>query len=452
MSSHTNIKGAIQKILDSGVDVSTEDLLPYSVDGQRPDMLISPSTVEEISQVLSLALEERQAVVPWGGGTQMGLGNPLRRGDMALRLSSLDKVREHQPADLTVTVEAGITLSNLQAYLAPFGQHLPLDAPLPHMATIGGVLAANTGGPRSLFYGLARDLLIGIRVIHAGGKITKGGGRVVKNVAGYDMNKLYIGSLGTLGVIVEATFKIAPLPKAEATVIVPLDNLNIADELSLDIRSSSWRPLAMELLSGMAIERLDKDCPADLPGSSFALVVELGGMDKAVARQVEELKGICSTKGVSYQVLEEQDQQKELWRAIRDFGRNEKDVPIMILKKGVLPTDIGKLLEELPPMADRYGLRQATISRAGRGVAYSYWWSAGNTDGMEDSLVTLIGGLRSLTDKLGGTVVVESCPLAVKERVDVWGASKDEERLMRRIKEQFDPKGVLNPGRFVGGL
>lgn len=184
----------------------------YTVDGIEPATVVLPSTVEELSQLLALANREGVKVVPYGGGTQMTLGNTPDSVDLVAGLSSMNGMIDHQPSDLTATVEAGMTLAKAQDSLAEAGQFLPLQAPSPEKATIGGILAAAHSGPMSLQYGSPRDWLIGIKVVNADGKVTKSGGRVVKNVTGYDMNKLYTGSLGTLGVIVEASFKLAPRP------------------------------------------------------------------------------------------------------------------------------------------------------------------------------------------------------------------------------------------------
>ena len=190
---------------------------PYAVDGVIPTVVVSPGTVEEVSAVLAACSKADAAVVPWGGGAHMGLGGVPKKVDVVLALGRMNQVIDHEPGDMTSTVQAGMTLSHFQSHLGRHGQFLSLDPPGGSRATIGGILAANASGPRRLRYGTARDLLIGLRVVHADGTVTKGGAKVVKNVTGYDMNKLYVGSLGTLGVIVEATFRLYPIPPVERT-------------------------------------------------------------------------------------------------------------------------------------------------------------------------------------------------------------------------------------------
>ena len=195
----------------------------YAVDGLSPRIVVMPATPHEVAAVLETANASGAAVLPRGGGTQTALGMPPQRYDVALDLKRLNGVVEYEPADLTVTVEAGMRLSELQKLLGEKGQWLPLDPPLPDEATIGGVLATNVSGPARLRYGSSRDLVIGMTVALASGEVVKSGGRVVKNVAGYDLAKLHIGALGTLGVIVQAVFKVAPLPVQDVAVMVPGD-------------------------------------------------------------------------------------------------------------------------------------------------------------------------------------------------------------------------------------
>jgi glycolate oxidase FAD binding subunit len=189
----------------------------YAVDGKAPRAAAFPGSVEELSEVMRLASSERLSVVPWGSGTKISLGGIPERVDLLVGLARFNRIIDYEPADLTATIEGGALLREVQAYLGQRRQFLPLDPPSAARATIGGILATNASGPRRLLHGAARDLLIGLRVVHADGTVTRGGAKVVKNVSGYDMPKLYIGSLGTLGIIVEGTFRIYPLPAVERT-------------------------------------------------------------------------------------------------------------------------------------------------------------------------------------------------------------------------------------------
>src|SRR5919202_2765316 len=192
---------------------------PIQIDGFSPAETVSPATAEEVAAALKAADDAGQAVAPVGGGTQLDLGMPPRRLDRIIETTGLDRVVEYEPADLTVTVEAGLRFADLQKTLSEQGQMLAFDPPAAPEATIGGLVATNASGPLRFAHGSARDLVIGTRVANPDGALTRAGGRVVKNVAGYDLNKLYVGGLGTLGVIVELSFKLAPIPPASATVV-----------------------------------------------------------------------------------------------------------------------------------------------------------------------------------------------------------------------------------------
>src|SRR5581483_8682706 len=204
----------------ASIVTDTSILRDYTIDGVLPRLMVTPPTINDLAQVIALANEHNLTVAARGGGSSMNLGGLPDRIDVLIETNKLTALLEHESPDLTCHVEAGITLADLQARLAAKGQRLALDPPNAQQATIGGLLASNASGPKRLRYGAARDLVIGLRVVQANGEIASSGGRVVKNVAGYDLNKLYIGSLGTLGIIVEANFKLHPLPAAERTLLL----------------------------------------------------------------------------------------------------------------------------------------------------------------------------------------------------------------------------------------
>jgi len=404
----------------AALDAALRDLLPgslapgdaaYAVDGFVPALVATPSSADELAAALALADEHGAAVIPWGGGRHMALGNVPSRCDLALRTTKLDRVLEHEPADLTITVAAGITIGRLQAHLAGHGQFLPIDAP--GDATIGGVLAANVSGPSRHAYGLPRDWLIGCRVAHVGGSISKGGGRVVKNVAGYDMPKLAVGSLGTLGVIVEVTLKVAPLPAAQETLVVQCDSLTAAAALvfAADDRGLALRAVA--LLEG--------------PTAAFWLA----GLPAAVQRTSRELRDLA--RGSDVKRLEGQESE-HFWSPMVDVGPHEAG--------GV------SLKASLPPAAVAGFVGRcdfATIAYPTTGLVLA------NLEARAAARVD-IDALRRAARDAGGSLVVMSAPAELKRRIDVWGDAGDALPLMRQLKEQFDPRGTLNPGRYVGGL
>jgi glycolate oxidase FAD binding subunit len=234
--------------------IGTDDDL-FTVAGVRPGCLCAPATVDEVSAAVRAASAAGGAVIPWGGGTRMSLGFPPRSADLVLQTFRLSEIVEYEPADLTVTVQAGMPLADLQARLGAEGQMLALDPAAADRATIGGLIAANASGPLRLLYGTARDVVIGTRVVNADGIISKAGGRVVKNVAGYDLNKLYVGSLGTVGVIVELSFKLHPLPANEGMLLAAFSSAAEAAAPIAALMRSPLGPAAVELLDAGGARR-----------------------------------------------------------------------------------------------------------------------------------------------------------------------------------------------------
>ena len=235
----------------TGVDCS-----PFAVDGRTPEAVVLPGSKEEVAAVLAVAGEAEIPVTPWGGGTKMGIGSPPARPGLVLSLRRLDRLLEHEPGDLTATAQAGMGLTAFQAALGARGQWLSLDPPYADRATLGGILATSAAGPRRHLYGTARDLLIGLTLVLADGAVVRGGGKVVKNVAGYDLPKLAIGSFGTLGVIVDATFKLRPRPEADRLAVIGFERLKDAGQAARAVMGSDLIPSAVELLDREALGAL----------------------------------------------------------------------------------------------------------------------------------------------------------------------------------------------------
>jgi len=225
----------------------------YAVQGITPRCVVAPGSLDELSAVMHVAREQHAAVAPWGGGTQQSIGNPPARLDLVVRTERLDQVLVHEPDDLTISVSAGITIGTLREYLARYGQMLPIDPPLLTRATIGGLLATGMDGPRRLGYGTLRELLIGITVVEADGRISRGGGMVVKNVSGFDMMKLYRGSLGTLAIIASANFKLQPIPRAAATLLCSFADAAAAFAALEALHVTQLTPTAAEFLNDQAL-------------------------------------------------------------------------------------------------------------------------------------------------------------------------------------------------------
>jgi len=336
---------------------------------------------------------------------------------MALETTGLSEIVEYEPADLTVTVQAGMRVAELQRILGEQGQFLALDPPLDGGATIGGAIATNASGPLRFAYGTARDLVIGTRVANPDGTITHAGGRVVKNVAGYDLNKLYIGSLGTLAVVVELSFKLAPIPPATATIGGRLPSLSVANAIISAVVRSPLAPLAVELVG------------------SRQLVFRVGGYPQAVERQVRDLSALIEQHGGE----PEQADWDDVVGARVEARRRD-----VVLKAAAPISTSSRVVEILERQLA--GLDPVVWAHAGNGVAYAACDAPSDAEVLRDARREMV----TLGDN--ASLVIERCPTALKSEIDVWGDAGASIGLMRAIKARLDPKSTLNPGRYLGGI
>jgi glycolate oxidase FAD binding subunit len=399
-----------------------------AVDGVEPSLVVEPATMEETSEVMKLASREGLAVSPRGGGTKMGLGNPPRRVDLILSTARMDRIIEHVPGDQIVRVQAGVKLQDLQENLAESDQMLGVDPP-EEGATVGGTVAANSSGPRRLRYGTIRDLIIGVKVVLADGTVAKAGGKVVKNVAGYDLSKLFTGSLGTLGVIAEANFRLHPIRETARTVFLEVD-----DHAKI---ANAVQELTHSSLSQFVLDALEMRWE----GGRGVIAALFEGIEPAVEAQSSAATEVLRSHGEA-NVLDEDDGE-EFWER---FARRPWDAGDVGLKIGSPPSDLTAVLDSVVGAAERAGVEVSLSGHAGTGVTFA------GLSGGEDALVEVIEEVREIRLRRGGSVVVQEAPLTIKERLDVWGSGGDYLGLTRRVKEKFDPGYILNPGRFLGGI
>jgi glycolate oxidase FAD binding subunit len=403
----------------------------HAVDGKSPAILCCPNGPEQLSAALRLSAEA--AVIPWGGGTAIGLGNVPRQVDVVIGLERLAALVEHDEANLTATAQAGMRVASFQEILGRRKQFLAVDPPHPAQATIGGLVAANANGPRRMSYGGVRDLVIGMKAVLPNGAQIKAGGKVVKNVAGYDMCKLFVGSLGTLGIITELTFKMAPLPESSATVVargsLP-QSLKLVEELS----RSALLPAAAAILNANAAKA------AGVSMETTAVPVWAEGFDEAVARHLRDLQAMADRIGLASEILRE-EAHGQLWEQIRDFGASGEGVLYRITAPLASVTEVVATVERWS--ASERPAR--IIAHAGAGVV----WVLLDAD---PSSAAWFPRLAALAQEHRGHALLAAAPPAFKAGIDVWGPAPPSLSLMRELKRQFDPQAVLNPGRFVAGL
>jgi glycolate oxidase FAD binding subunit len=436
--------GEIQQSIP-GIQVlhTPEHLSAYAIDGLLPRLVVVPKDVQEVSSVIALANQHGLTTLARGGGSHMHLGAIPESLDILIETSKLTRLLEHEAPDLTCQVEAGITLADLQTHLAVKGQWLPLDPPDAAQATIGGILASNASGPKRLRYGTMRDLVIGLQVVQANGEIARSGGKVVKNVAGYDLNKLYIGSLCTLGVIVEANFKLQPLPSHERTLLLTFSTCQDAVQAVIAIMGSLLTPSALELIDAGAANDMSDFFGLKLPTNGYTLALNFEGSLVMIDRQIDEARLIARANGALFGDDLAGTDQEQFWNAIREHLDGS-----VTCKAAILVSQMAHYLQQLNETCRRHDLEAAVIAHAGNGILYIELRPGDATP----RLIEAIGELRQHAREARGSLVVERCPVDLKRRIDVWGEPGSNFRLMKRLKEQFDPQGTFVKGRFVGGL
>jgi glycolate oxidase FAD binding subunit len=371
---------------------------------------------------LASCAADGRAVVPFGGGQALAVGNPTSASALALGTRELDQIIDYQSTDMTLSVQAGVSLESVSSALAEHGQMLPIEAPFPATATIGGLLATALTGPRRYGGGSLRDVIIGINVAYPDGSLGKAGGLVVKNVSGFDMMRIHYGALGTLGVIISANFKVLPLPRSEFTVLHPLSNLHEAESILPRLRPPSLRPVALVLRRESA---------------GWTMAARFEGRDSG-------LNAVISTLGEFVAVNDrlEEKASSEYWQQLMNSRAftTQDEVRIQIM---CLPTDIVRATESA----------LSTVEQAGAGQVH-----AEIEPGLGLSILSLqaqppfgpphVAAIRAANP--GAIVTVLAAPDACKSAFDVWGDAPETIDLMRRLKNEFDPKRVLNPGRYAG--
>lgn len=394
-----------------------------SIAGVQPKLILVPGSESELAQALRLVSEAGLAAVPRGGGTKMGWGNPPSRADIVFSMARMNEITEHAWADLTVSVGAGCTIQTLQETLAQHGQRLALDPLWPERATVGGVLSTNDSGALRLRFGSLRDLVIGVTLALPDGTLASSGGKVVKNVAGYDLPKLATGAFGTLGIITRAVFRLHPLPRNSRSFCVSTPDITTARQLLHSIQSSKLAHAALQT-------RFENE-------TTPIVDVLFEGTEAGLDAQAAQLKNLAETAGLT-------ESTREVWNARQDIWSFAKPEEAAIAKLSVLPAEIDKSVATITKSAKARQLRwKAALQATGIGFL--------RLEGDPPDLRASLQDLREQFEGNAGSLVVLHRPTRMA-LIDAWGNAGDALPLMKSVKQQLDPRSILNPGRFVGGI
>lgn len=445
----------LQRALGADAVLTGEACAPYAIQRCVPAVVARPLDADGVSAALAVAAEVGATVVPWGGGSRAALGYPPRRCDLVLSMERLTGVLSYDPEDLTISVRTGMSHTHLAAVLADAHQMLPLDVPLVSRATLGGTLATATLGLRRAFYGGPRDLTLGLRVADARGTLLKTGGKVVKNVTGYDMTKLFLGSLGTLGVIVEANLKLVPVPDAEVTLLGIFSRAAPAFESADLLDALAVRPSAAAAVQVRAIPDLAALAPGHV--ESVLLAARFPGSTGAVKRAASEGEAALRQAGARNVLVLDHETQPAFWAELHDFAQTAARGPReALLRVAALPMECPAVTETAQAMASEHDMALAWLADTLTGTVWLRLRGQESPDATSRESVEASGAfgaaLRAVQDALvhrWRSSVVLDCSPALKPHLPVWGADPSALDLMREVKRSFDPDYRLNPGRFI---
>jgi glycolate oxidase FAD binding subunit len=400
---------------------SDRDNIKNAITGNPPDCLVYPRHQETLSQLVRIANENRWPLLVQGAGSKLDWGGLVNSPRIVVSMGDLNRVIEHATGDLVITVEAGMTLADLQAFLAPSRQFLPIDPSYVQRATIGGLLATADAGPWRQRYGGVRDLILGCSLVRHDGAIAKAGGRVVKNVAGYDMMKLFTGSYGTLGIISQVSLRLFPMTEDSKTLLVTGSGESMA-KLSATIRKSALTPTVAEMLTRGAVAALEST-------GEIGLLLRFESIAESIAEQSQQIAQIAGQLESSIAYYRGQEE-GDLWQRYRKMMDNPSELGANFCKIGVLPSALGAIAASLD------GIGSINIS-SGVGKLITH----------QD-----VTKVRSQLQANQGYLILLSAPKSVKETIDPWGYTGNSIEMMKTIKNQFDPHRIFNPDRFLHKL
>mgnify|MGYP003288399157 CR=1 FL=1 len=448
---------SLETLVSAGqLDVQATRLHEHAVDGLIPRVIVYPESAEQVAAILHWAQREKLALLPRGSGTKTRLGGIPRGLDVVLATGRLNEIREYDVANFTLTAGAGVRFSAVAELTAAHGQTLPLQYAF-SAATLGGLIATNASPPKRLLYGGVRDLLLGMRVALPSGEIAHFGGKVVKNVAGYDMCKLFLGSLGALGVVVEATCKLYALPERDETQLAVFPSLGQGAAAVAQIAGTQLLPSQILLLNPAAGSEFAPQVAANMAAGGALLVLNWEGMDEAVERQIIDGTRVCRGQGAVAVHQYAGEAQVELRQRLAIFTpcspRQTAREPHLLVRLGTVPTRVPAAMDALARLLGPLAPHALIAGDCGVGlVQLGLRQSVAEAALTDQSLLRSLRELPRVVAPEGGYAVVERAPLQVKEQLDVWGPPPASFPLLQTLKKTLDPEGILSPGRFIGGL
>jgi glycolate oxidase FAD binding subunit len=452
----------------------------YAVDRVAPKAVVFPKNTEQVAEVVKFSNQENLAIVARGSGTKMAMGNPPSKLDLVVCTARMNHMLDVDPSNLTMTVEAGVKFRDIQARLATqedrcylpledlgaesdeiicsershSGCFIPIDPPYADKATIGGIIATNSTGPRRLLYNLPRDSIIGIRLVAPNGDILGSGGKTVKNVSGYDVSKLMVGSMGTLGILCEMTMRLLPLPEKMQTLLVSFTTFSEASGFAERVFETTLLPAAVEIMNGEAYNYLALDDKPGFDSKDYVAAVALESFIPAVGRMQTEILEMAKRGGARAEAVLEEDKHRSFWLAMSNLSAIlDNKFSGLIKAKLNYPLSLAKgIIESGESIFSQANLDYIVQTHAGNGICHTGLLLDIKDTAATDKAVAALGQLLGRCREVDGNLIIQSAPADVKDRLKVWGEIGSHFVVMKRLKSQLDPTGIMSPGRFVEGL
>jgi len=446
-------------------------LAKYAVDGIKPKVVVFPKDSPECSAVVKCAKKAGLGIIPWGAGTMMANGNIPKKYDIAVCMLRMNHMLEIDTSNLTVTVEAGVRLRDLQARLATeddrcympltilakesdeficsdrstSGCFLPIDPMFSDKATIGGMVATNGSGPKRLYYTLPRDLVIGAKFVDPEGNIIKTGGRTVKNVSTYDVSKLLLGSYGTLGIVTEATIRLQPLPEKTKTLVAGFDSLDKASLFANAFLKTKMLPAAVEVMNSAAYNAINIPAKPAVGSSAYVVAVAFEHFVQAVERMEKEGNQLAANNNATVKATVEEDLHSLFWLRVSDVIPVEKAGDSISLKLNYPVSCYKNIMEKVDSAIKGAGLKYSVLTHSGSGITLLNIENASKAAG---TVKTILKYCREVE----GNLMVLAAPTALKASLPMWGETGSDFILFKRLKDKMDSAGIMCSGRYVGGL
>ena len=473
-------KSLAENLGEENVKTEKKVTAQYAVDDVAPKGVVFPKNTDQVAEVVKFANQENLAIVARGSGTKMAMGNPPQKLDLVVCTSRMNHMLDVDTSNLTMTVEAGVKFRDIQARLATqedrcylpledleaegdeiicsdrshSGCFIPIDPPYADKATIGGIIATNSTGPRRLLYNLPRDCIIGIRVVAPNGDILGSGGKTVKNVSGYDVSKLMVGSMGTLGILCEMTIRMLPLPEKMETLLCSFTNFSDASAFAEGIFETRLLPAAVEIMNAEAYGHLSLDDIPDFGSEGYVAAIALEAFEPAVGRMRTEILEMAKEGGAGADAMLEEQDHRSFWLAMSNLSATlDKKFSGLIKAKLNYPLSLGKnIIETGESIFAQANLDYIVQTHAGNGICFTGLLIDHKDTAATDKAVEAMGQLLGRCRKIDGNLVIQSAPAEVKGKLKMWGETGSDFVVMKRLKDRLDPTGIMSPGRFVEGL